>query len=772
MQGHSPGGISKISFSAKDRVILTSGKYDRSLFQWKIEKSKISHDPIISFRPSTQMTRFDSIASRVEKDYIPTIITDESLIINGVNFAKQSISTLPDIEVQSISSLGMSCTSFSRQITHLPLGLYCGSGDILTVVGALPVSINANRNGQSHWQVPRNEYGYLNDIGFITLTSDARIVVLCEKAPASLSPNIASEKFYGRIFSYNSSTGILLSEFPNKILGGIVSASFSADNKTLGCLGCDQHHSLTIYNSVTGDWTDPNLLYTGQVDLNPITLITSILQSRSNMEFQFVTGGRGRLRFWKLRGRNAISSACESDITDAITAMVSIDPGQVITGDSNGNISLWDGKSCLQIMSNCHSKRISALCKYDTTITNKQYGTYGFISASCDVIKIWSNTLEQLQELVITDLLFRINRVTDSAYVTTMCTDSIFKRLLLTLSNSLILEVSVDSGAVLLVTEGHISGSFVALASHPKDTRILVTGGYDGWLKCWDIRCQAALEVMYINEPINYIVFHKEGNILAIALKDTILILEFNILSSIKFNIIYKLNKICSEKITMLRYSPNHSVLAAGSSDNYIYLFDVNNKYSKLTQLKGHSKSIEGFDFSSNGKYLRSFSRSSDDETRVHTIFHYMEIGSLETYEQVTDINDLTIVSTVDWVSISSASTPEGRGIKETENQLNASQQNVIAKNIVISNDGKLLAVGYSDGNVRLFRNPACSINSQGIDLCGHAKGVVSCAFSADGQYLYTAGSMDGSVIVWSITSTTTTSKKPKIIGKMSSFDL
>jgi WD40 repeat protein len=634
---------------------------------------------------------------------VPAIVTDESLLINGVNFAKQSVGSLPEVAVESLSSLGMSCSSFTRQVTHLPVGLYCGSGDIVTVVGALPVAINANRHGQTHWQVPKNEWGFLEDIGVVAITDDARTVVVCEKAPASMSSAAVAEKFDGRVFTYNASTGINLSQFPSLIKGGTVAASFSPDNRTLGLLACDSHHSLTIFSSVTGDWKDPSRLFTGQVDVNPVTLIASILQSPSNAEFQYVTGGRGRLRFWKLRGRNVVSSACETSSNEAVTALLSIDPGQVIIGDKAGGLSLWDGKLCLQTIPNCHVRRVSALCKYDTRASGS-LGTYGFISASSDLVRVWSNSMEPLQELVIDEILHRVNRVTDAVYVTSMCTDSIFKRLLLTLSSSLILEVSVDSKAVLLVTEGHMSGSFVALAAHPKETRILITGGYDGWVKCWDIRSPAAMEVMHVGEPITSLLLLEDGHTLIVALTDTLLILDFSVQAASKFTVLHKLAKLTKSVISIVRSAPDQSVLVVGSTDGSIVVLDPDNKYAVAHTLKGHAKAIEGMDFSLNGKYLRSFSRASENESSIETVFHLMEKGSRATYEMIFEPEDLVEVAAMEWVTVSSPAAPEGRGTLETVNQMKASEQGVVFKNAAVSRDRKLMAVGYSDGLVRLFR--------------------------------------------------------------------
>lgn len=72
-----------------------------------------------------------------------------------------------------------------------------------------------------------------------------------------------------------------------------------------------------------------------------------------------------------------------------------------------------------------------------------------------------------------------------------------------------------------------------------------------------------------------------------------------------------------------------------------------------------------------------------------------------------------------------------------------------------------------------LYRNPACSADAVGIDLIGHSKGAVSCSFSADGAYLYTAGSMDGSVIIWDLVRDTPSAVSPKKhkLGRLNSFD-
>ena len=42
--GHSPGGVSRLSFSPEDQYLLSAGRSDRCLIQWRVEKSTSALD--------------------------------------------------------------------------------------------------------------------------------------------------------------------------------------------------------------------------------------------------------------------------------------------------------------------------------------------------------------------------------------------------------------------------------------------------------------------------------------------------------------------------------------------------------------------------------------------------------------------------------------------------------------------------------------------------------------------------------------------------------
>lgn len=73
-------------------------------------------------------------------------------------------------------------------------------------------------------------------------------------------------------------------------------------------------------------------------------------------------------------------------------------------------------------------------------------------------------------------------------------------------------------------------------------------------------------------------------------------------------NKVIKILKDPLEWIESMRYNPNRSMLAVGSHDNFIYIYNSDKNYALYCKLKGHSSYICGLDWSlsNNPSYIRS----------------------------------------------------------------------------------------------------------------------------------------------------------------------
>lgn len=747
MCGHSPGGISRVGFSTKDKYIMSTGKYDRCMFQWKLSKELEDDHVPASERPSTVMSKFAALGfggGEKEKEEELPCLEEINLVMNGIDFSMESNTSVPNSLPTASFVMGMSCQSFTNQESSLPNSFYAGSGSIVSCAGSFPFSLNANRTSQGLWQVDPTELCTLEDIGFIAPNADGRMVIVCEKAPSNMSASEVQHSFKGRAHIFNSSTGLCIQTLPGSILGGVSSAAFAHDNLTLACLGGDVSHSLVIFASSNGTWLNCVKLFSSQVDMYPVNLVSAILPDAAG-DFQYATGGSGRLRFWTVKGRNATSSSSEYSGPGAhnkITAMVSNAPGQLITGDSEGTLCVWNGKVLEETIEGAHNSRVTALAKFTNT-GGATFAPAGFLSASSDGVKVWSNTLEQLKFFSLTESLALVNSVYDGAHIKSICTDAVFKRLLITVSNSTMLEVSIDSGAVMLVSEGHMSLGNVAVAAHPSDPNIIVTGGFDGFLKLWDTRNSVSVETLNMGEPISNIEFRGDGSSFVLSMNEIVAEMTFDYSASVKMQVLCKAqSKIGKGKLTCLRFHHEENMLVAGGSDGHVYLLDTDNKYSVLATLKGHAHAIDGVDVSVSGKYLRTFARN-ESGVSIDTKFYQLEKGDKVTYTSCPD-GVYEELANVVWCTASSPAAPQARGVLVP---------NVNVYTTATSRKGDLLAVSYSDGNVKMFRNPAASVGAEGVNMPGHSKGRVNIAFNSDGSKLYSAGSHDGTIMVWDIVS-------------------
>ena len=150
-------------------------------------------------------------------------------------------------------------------------------------------------------------------------------------------------------------------------------------------------------------------------------------------------------------------------------------------------------------------------------------------------------------------------------------------------------------------------------------------------------------------------------------------------------------------------FSPDGTLLASGSLDNTVKLWDVANRRNIAT-LKGHTRVVTAVSFSPDGALLVS---GSDD-------------GTIKLWDVASRRNIATLKGHRNWVG-----------------------------SVVFSPDGTLLASGSRDNTIKLWdvasrRNIAT--------LKGHTKHIQSVVFSPDGTLL-ASGSRDNTIKLWDVAS-------------------
>nr|CAB3242502.1 echinoderm microtubule-associated protein-like 2 [Phallusia mammillata] len=463
-------------------------------------------------------------------------------------------------------------------------------------------------------------------------------------------------------------------------------------------------HVLSVWNweketkiAETKSWKDPVL----SCEFNP------------HVENSIVTCGKSHVIFWTLDGGQLTKKQGlfeKHEKPKYLLCLAFTPTGEVLSGDSNGNIQMWAQGSTRKISQviQAHGGPVFTICA-----TKEGYITGG--KDGC--IKKWDTKFQMLQQSQVSE---------ETGSIRTISCDNQGLMLVGTKKNS-ILRGNFDSPLEVIV-HGH-TDELWGLAIHPSEPQFL-TGSSDKQLILWDSTSHSPLWMKTMDDGIQSADFHPTNhNVIAVGMvTGRWLVLDANNMELIT------VHTDGFEQHDVIKFSPDGNFLAIGSHDNSIYVYHVTDggrKFSKLGKCSGHSSYITHFDWSSDSKYMQS--NSGDYELL------YWET---QTCRQITAASSLRDVA---WHTQSCTLGFNVLGIWPE------GADGTDINSVYRSNDNRLLASGDDFGKVHLYKYPAIQPRSSGHVFNGHSSHVTSVKFLTNDERLVSTGGQDCSVMQWKV---------------------
>ncbi len=195
--------------------------------------------------------------------------------------------------------------------------------------------------------------------------------------------------------------------------------------------------------------------------------------------------------------------------------------------------------------------------------------------------------------------------------------------------------------------------------------------------------------------------------------------------------------------VLAVSFSPNGKLLATGSADNGVKLWDSQSG-KQIKTLTGHTGEVRSVSFSPDGKRLAT--GSADNTVKLWNITTGIEI---QTLTERTEVRSISFSPNSKLLATGSADntvklwdSQSGKQIKTLTGHGND------VRSVSFSPDGKILATGSYDKTVKLWNT---STGKEIQTLSGHTNDVNSVSFSPNGKIL-ASGSGDKTVKLWDTT--------------------
>ncbi|KAK4886318.1 hypothetical protein RN001_002589 [Aquatica leii] len=427
-----------------------------------------------------------------------------------------------------------------------------------------------------------------------------------------------------------------------------------------------------------------------------------------------VTCGKSHIGFWTLDAGGTLYKRMgifeSRDKPKFILCVSFLQSGDVITGDSNGNIVVWGrGTNTIsKLVKNVHEGSVFSICVLKDGSVVSGGGKDG------RMVQFDSNLERTGDESQIEGHYGGIRIISEGRG----------SQLLVGTTRNCILTGNSGLGFQPVVL-GH-TDELWGLAAHPSIPQF-ATAGFDKLLQMWDSMSHSILWSKDIGVQAQSVTFSPDGNVIVVGC-----VVDGNwLVFDSQTRELLSRHSDGPEPIQVIQFSPDGNMLALGSRDNHIYIYQVSESYrfSRVGKCMGHSSYITHLDWSSDSEIIRS--NSGDYELL------YWNAGTCRQMPQSSSFRD------VDWATNNCTITFTTIGI--WPENADGTDVNYCDR----SHDSKLLATADDFGKVKLFSYPVTQPKSLNHVYAGHSSHVTAVAFMHDDTRMVSIGGKDTSVLQW-----------------------
>ncbi|XP_076145574.1 echinoderm microtubule-associated protein-like 3 isoform X1 [Alosa pseudoharengus] len=441
-----------------------------------------------------------------------------------------------------------------------------------------------------------------------------------------------------------------------------------------------------------------------------------------------ITSGKSHVHFWTLAGgaltkKQGIFGKYKKP--KFILCFVFSLTGDVLTGDSEGNILTW-GKS------RADTKTLGKGAKETFQIMRQMRAHEGSVFTLCVLqggallsgggkdrkIIRWSADLAPERECEIPEQFGAVRTIAD--------VDG--EELLVGTTRNAILRGTFSDGFVAVV-QGHVDEMW-GLATHPSQN-VFLTCGNDRQLCLWNAEEHSLDWSTTLEESGLCADFCPSGTVVSVGLNTG----RWLVLDLRTREVVSDLTD-GNEQLSVMRYSPDGSFLAVGSHDNFIYIYSVSEsgrRYTRFGKCTGHSSFITHLDWSKDGKYIMS--NSGDYE-----ILYWDVAGGCKLLRNRYESKDR------EWASYTCV-----LGFHVVGVWLEGSDGTDINA-LCRSHNERLVAMADDFCKVHLFQYPCPKPKAPSHKYEGHGSHVTNVCFTSSDSHLLSLGGKDTCILQWRVT--------------------